>query len=268
MLKILLPIAANRSLYNQYARYYDQGQLHFSILMEQYLREVLAAHPPAVAAPHADHWIDLACGTGSLALMLADAGWDVLGIDRAPAMLREAQRKARYSGGQGRRLRLRRADMRDWQPGQPAAVVSCCFDSLNYLLDETDLAATFDCVWAALAPGGLWLFDMNTPYFLEHVWQPIEVDERDDYVHVMHSTFNVERCTSTLKMTGFIQRSDGLFDRFEEFHAERGYALATIRSLLKATGFAIEMIYECFVFSPPTPQSHRWLWVARKPLDP
>ena len=249
-------------MYSHYAQFYDQGQLHFSILMEQYIPEVLAVHAPPTKP---GRWIDLACGTGSLALMLADEGWDVLGIDRSAAMLREAQRKARGSAGRTRMLRFRRADMREWSVSEPVDCVSCCFDSLNYLLDETELANTFACVFEALLPGGLWLFDLNTPYFLEHIWQPVEVEEREGYVHVMQSQFNPERCLSSLTLTGFSRRPDGLYERFEEFHAERGYSEATIQRLLSAAGFGIEMLYECFILAPPNADTHRWLWVARKP---
>lgn len=246
-------------MYTEYARHYDEGQLHFSVLMYDYLQEVFDRHPPA-----GRRLIDLACGTGTLALMLADAGWDVLGIDAARGMLREAQRKARHGAGLDRSIRFRRADMRAWSVTTPVDVVTCCYDSLNYLLEEADLQATFAAVWAALKPGGLWIFDINTPYFLQHVWQPVEIEERQDYAHVMQTTFDPQRCLSTLTLTGFTRRTDGLYDRFIEHHAERGYAESALQCWLGDAGFAIEATYECFVFTEPTPISHRWLWVCRK----
>lgn len=246
-------------MYNDYARYYDDGQLHFSVLMFDYLQRVLERHPIPGRS-----MIDLACGTGTLALLHADLGWDVLGIDASREMLKVAQRKARGDLTQQRSIRFRRADMRDWQVSQPVQLVTCFYDSLNYLLEEADLNATFACVAAALEAGGRWIFDINTPYFLEHVWQPVEVDERDGYVHIMHSEFEPERCISWLQLTGFAQRSDGLFERFSEQHAERGYSQATLEQLLQANGFTIEAVYDCFVLTEPTPISHRWLWVCTK----
>ncbi len=248
-------------MYSAYARYYDAGQLHFSVLMYTYLADILDQHAPC---EQPGRWVDLACGTGTLALMLADDGWDVLGIDAATAMLQEAQRKARRSAGLQRSVRFRRADMRDWQVDTPVDVVSCCFDSLNYLLDLADIEATFRAVHAALRPQGLWLFDMNTPYFLETVWQPVEVEERAGYAHVMRSDFDAERCISWLTLIGFSRRADGLYARFEEQHAERGYSAATVQHALEAVGFSIEACYDCFVLSEPVPESHRWFWVARK----
>ena len=76
--------------YEHYAPFYDgSGQLRFAVLMAQYLREVLARHPaPGRRA------LDLACGTGTLALALADDGWQVVGLDESEPMLAQARAKA------------------------------------------------------------------------------------------------------------------------------------------------------------------------------
>ncbi|HRC74173.1 MAG TPA: class I SAM-dependent methyltransferase [Kouleothrix sp.] len=76
--------------YQAYAPFYDiTGQIRFAVLMAQYLREILGRHP----APRR-RALDLACGTGTLALMLADDGWDVVGLDVSEAMLGQARAKA------------------------------------------------------------------------------------------------------------------------------------------------------------------------------
>src|SRR5438105_1693910 len=96
-------------IYHDYAPFYDgSGQIRFVILMGQYLREVLAAHP--VAGRRA---LDLACGTGTLALILADAGWNVVGLDRSAAMLAIACDRAVELAD---RLTFIQGDMCDLQP--------------------------------------------------------------------------------------------------------------------------------------------------------
>jgi ubiquinone/menaquinone biosynthesis C-methylase UbiE len=76
--------------YQEYAPFYDgSGQMRFAILMDQYLSEVLARH--LVAGRRA---LDLACGTGTLALLLANAGWEVVGLDASAEMLAQAKAKA------------------------------------------------------------------------------------------------------------------------------------------------------------------------------
>ena len=77
-------------IYHEYAPFYDgSGQIRFAVLMGQYLEELLARHP--VAGRRA---LDVACGTGTLALLLADAGWKVVGLDSSQAMLAQARAKA------------------------------------------------------------------------------------------------------------------------------------------------------------------------------
>src|SRR5262245_35185881 len=77
-------------IYHDYAPYYDgSGQIRFAILTSQYLGEVLAHHP--VAGRRA---LDLACGTGVLAAILADDGWQVVGLDRSAPMLALARARA------------------------------------------------------------------------------------------------------------------------------------------------------------------------------
>src|SRR5688572_13640084 len=81
-------------IYHTYAALYDRsGQIRFSVLMQIYLPEVLAQHQ----AP-GKRMLDLACGTGTLALMQAEAGWEVIGLDASPAMLAEARRKQAAAG--------------------------------------------------------------------------------------------------------------------------------------------------------------------------
>ena len=87
----------NAMIYHDYAPFYDgSGQLRFAVLMGQYLRELLDRHP--VAGRRA---LDLACGTGTLALLLADDGWDVTGLDSSAAMLDQADAKAENMATRG-----------------------------------------------------------------------------------------------------------------------------------------------------------------------
>src|SRR5215208_5518047 len=85
-----MPRNYTMAIYQHYAPFYDgSGQIRFAALMGQYLREVLTRHP--VADRRA---LDLACGTGTLALILADDGWEVVGLDSSAPMLAIARARA------------------------------------------------------------------------------------------------------------------------------------------------------------------------------
>ena len=112
--------------------------------------------------------LDLACGTGTFALEMAGAGWQVTGLDLSPAMIARAEAKARALGDQAPRYVL--GDMRAIGLPGPFEVVTCFSDSLNHLPGEADLAATFEAVGRVIAPGGLFLFDTNTEETFRVLW--------------------------------------------------------------------------------------------------
>ncbi len=291
-------------IYDAYAPFYDgSGQIRFAILMNQYLRELLERHP--VAGRRA---LDLACGTGTLALMLSDEGWEVVGLDLSEPMLAQARAKAINVETPGR-VTFVRGDMRDIlatndqrpttnertdtarrrdgetathendhsvapSPRRPVApserssfdLVTCVYDTLNYLLTEEDLAACFSGVAGALAPGGLFVADMNTRHFLEHDWGACEVLEQPGFVQISQSAFEPATACSTMVVTGLAGDDEQGYRRFDETHVERAYAPETIAGLLEAAGLHVEGVYDCFTFQPVAERTQRIAWIARKPV--
>jgi SAM-dependent methyltransferase len=275
------------SIYYDYAPFYDgSGQLRFAVLMGQYLAEVLDRHPvPGRRA------LDLACGTGTLALLLVDAGWDVVGLDQSEAMLACARLKAAESDMPGRlafvqgdlrELRIENVELRKEQAISTSFsmkdsqfsilnaqfdLITCTYDSLNYLLDESDLAACFSGVERLLKPGGLFVADMNTRHFLEHDWGVCEVIERPGFIQVAQSHFDAATACSTMVLTGFAGDDERGYYRFDETHIERAYAPEVVAERLVAAGLAVEAAYDCFTFQPAYERSQRIAWVARKPVE-
>jgi len=266
--------------YHEYAPFYDgSGQMRFAILMDQYLSEVLARH--RVAGRRA---LDLACGTGTLALLLADAGWDVVGLDASATMLEQAKAKAAnletpgtatFVVGDMRTLGIENAELRTQNKlGDTSQfsilhsqfdLVTCFYDSLNYMLTESDLAACFRMAARALAPGGLFVADMNTRYFLEHDWGTCEVIEQTDFVQISQSYFDPATACSTMVLTGFAGDDERGYRRFDETHIERAYPPELVGALLESAGLHVEAAYDCFIFQPPCERTQRIAWIARKP---
>ncbi len=251
------------TMYDRYASVYDgSGQVRYSLLIAPYLAEVLERHP----APEG-RILDLACGTGTLALMLASEGHEVLGLDLSAAMLAQARAKAGYVETTGR-VDFVQGDMRHLAkllPPEQFGLVTSVYDSLNYLLSEEDLLACFQGIAHVLQAGGLFFGDMNTAYFLEHEWAPDEILEQTGYVQICRSSFDPQRCQMTMMLTGFVGNDQRGYERFDELHAERAYPVATVTALLQQAGLDFEAVYECFTFDEPGPRAHRTVWVARKP---
>jgi SAM-dependent methyltransferase len=142
-------------IYDTYADIYDAiGQGAFG---EQQARRLLARlnlTPQRV--------LDLACGTGVASLVFAAAGAYVVGVDRSPRMLSLAQAHAH---AQGLSLTLIESDIRQLGAlgDQQFDLITCFYNSLNYLLEDGDLEAVFRACKTLLAPQGRLCFDINTP---------------------------------------------------------------------------------------------------------
>jgi len=236
------------------------------------------------------HVVDVACGTGIAAAEFAQTGYRVTGVDRSPHMLAQARKRIDELGLQG--VTLVEADMRDLVLDEPADLVTCMYDSLNYLVREDDLAAAFRCAAAALHDGGLYVFDMNTIFGLAELWgtcDQIQCDT-DDWFIVSRTRWDHERSTNTLVFHGFIRRGRlpvvgaaslaveppvvsvapltvEPWERFRETHVQRGYPVAKIRGLLEQVGLAVLAVYDARTdgLAEPGPETARVLVVARKP---
>jgi len=212
--------------------------------------------------------LDLACGEGTFAVELAKRGYQVTGVDLSPEMLSLAREKAKEAGVE---VRFVEQDMRDLKLDERFDLVTCWYDSLNYLLEHDELVKTFHNVARVLSPGGLFIFDMNTRYGLAVGWQrhpcTVEVDRPDLFI-AHRPSYDYERNIATLRITGFIkekEREGECWRRVDEEHKERGYTLEEIREGLKRAGLEELACWgNLREMAPPKPDSGRVWFVAEK----
>lgn len=207
--------------------------------------------------------LDLACGTGNTTLPWAEKGLEVLGIDRSPHMLERARTKA---ASRGLRVRFLEADMTTFQVPAPVDLVTCLYDSLNYLLQPEQVRSTFARVRDALRPGGLFVFDVNTPEMIRRVQEGrIVVEDSPDVVLFWEDSVDVEGCLWEVLLTGFLKEGD-VYVRFCEVHRERGYSVHQLRGYLQAVGLRPLAAYEAFTFRAASIHTPRVCMVARRPV--
>jgi ubiquinone/menaquinone biosynthesis C-methylase UbiE len=245
-------------VYRDFAEYYD-------LLMQdapydewiQWVRQVLdryRIHPQVVA--------DLGCGTGTLSLRLAEQGFRVYAIDASEDMLAVAEGKRT---GHSRSLMFLQQDIR--QLRLPTAVdlaLSFC-DTLNYLLEDEHVRQTFHAVFCQLNDGGIFVFDMHTPYKLKHrLGNQVFYEIRPEIAYIWESSFDENRCLVEYDLTFFAEVEDGLYRRFHERHLQRAYADEEIRQWLFDAGFQTVDLFADFRWEQPTETSERWFFVARK----
>ncbi len=244
-------------IYERYAEIYDRsGQIGFSLRMIPHLLELLERR-----GFQGETMLDLACGTGTVALAFAQRGWRVYGVDASAAMLAQARQKAAETG---LAPLLSQQDMRAFALPEPVDLITCLFDSLNYLLAIEDLRQTFTRVAAHLKPGGLFICDMNTIWALQEIWDHhTYFQDGDDLSVVMQSEYAEEAHIVAVKVVAFVARA-GLYERIEETHLERGYHERTVTAAMERAGLAVLDHYEAFTFDPPNSRTPRILWVATR----
>ena len=203
---------------------------------------------------------DLACGTGSVTVLLAQRGIQVTGVDLSEEMLTQAQQKAQglavppvFVCQNLRGLRLPR--------GVDLAV--CALDSLDYITDPADCEAAIRRVYKTLNPGGIFIFDVNTPEKLRAMDGQVFLDEDDDVYCVWRGEFNEQTNICTYGMDLF-QREGKTWRRSYEEHCEYAYSVEQLTGYLKAAGFSHIRVYGDRSFDAPKPGEQRIYFSARK----
>lgn len=204
--------------------------------------------------------LDLGCGTGTIACLLAERGYEVLAADGSGEMLTQAAAKA--EGLDRPPLFLQQA-MPRLRLARPVDAVVSTLDSLNYLTAERDLRETFRRVRRCLKPGGLFLFDVNTPYKLRRMDGQLYMDETEEAVCVWRTFFSEKKRVCTYQVDLFRLRPDGAWDRSFEEHRERAWSEEKLRNCLSEAGFSSVRLTGDLTDKPPRPDEDRWQFEAR-----
>ena len=179
--------------------------------------------------------LDLACGTGSLTRLLALRGYEMIGADISEEMLAQAAEKCRGAGDPAPIFLHQAMEELDLYGTIDACV--CCLDSVNYVTRSGKLARAFQRVHTFLMPGGLFLFDINTPDKLRGLDGQMFLDETEDAYCVWRAEYAPRRRICTYGMDIF-QRTEGdLWQRWEEVHEEFAYEPEELEQMLRQAGF-------------------------------
>jgi len=205
--------------------------------------------------------LDLACGTGSLSVLLAQRGYRVLGADLSEDMLAVAYEKSMHM--EENRPYFIHQSMQKLRLPYTVDCVVCCLDSLNYLTNPEDCRTAIRRVYQALSPGGIFLFDVNTPEKLRAMDGQVFLDEDDDVYCVWRASFSQEERICAYGMDIF-QRIGPVWHRSEEEHLEYAYEPEELRSYLEEAGFTGITIYGDRSLQPPREGEQRIYFAACK----
>lgn len=204
--------------------------------------------------------VDLACGTGSVTALLAKKGIPVIGVDLSEEMLSVAQQKTQDL--LPRPMFLHQDLSRLYLPrGVDLAV--CALDSLDYITDPACCAAAIRRIYRCLNPGGIFIFDVNTPEKLRAMDGQVFLDEDENVYCVWRGDFDKKSNICTYGMDLF-QRQGKLWHRSLEEHREYAYSQEQLTGYLKSAGFTGIRVYGDRKYTAPEPGEQRIYFSARK----
>ena len=189
--------------------------------------------------------LDLACGTGVMTELLAEAGYDMIGIDQSEEMLERALDRKEQSGHD---ILYLCQDMREFELyGTVRAIVSVC-DSMNYVLEEE---AFLDILTAAaenyLDYGGLFLFDLNTEYkYRMLLGEQTIAENRGEGSFIWENSYDEEEKINEYELTLFIREDSGYYRKYEEVHYQRAYPLDTVKELVARSGLKLLQVCDAY----------------------
>jgi len=218
------------ALYDAIARIYDPWSRSVTEDVDFYVEQSLASGGPVV---------ELAVGTGRIAVPIAEAGIHVIGVDQSAEMLAIAAELARTRGVE-RLVDLRVGDLREPPVTERVPLVVCPFRSLLHMPGDDEKLLALRAARGLLEPGGCFVFDVFAP--------------SDDDVEETHGRW--------------LEREPGIFERADWDRTNRrlvlsvrsGDAAATMElhwlnavewlRLLRETGFEVEALWGWFDLRP------------------
>ncbi len=257
--------------YHAIARVYDRlnAEIDYSAwadFIESCFDRFLKVRPKLV--------LDLACGTGSMTLQLDRRGYDMIGIDGSADMLSRAYMRTE----EGQNILFLQQDMRSFELYGTVGAITCCLDSLNYLLSVNDLFLCFSCVQNYLDKDGLFLFDVNTPFKFENIYgnqcyiledeipcgeSEEATDETAQIYCGWQNFYHPDTKNCDFKLTLFEELPNGTYRRSEEYQTEHCFSLEEIKDTLEKAGMEFLGVWSDFRFSSPTPSCERWYIAAK-----
>jgi ubiquinone/menaquinone biosynthesis C-methylase UbiE len=259
------------SEYDLHADTYDTRYADYRIDVPFYVEEARRAGSPV---------LELACGTGRVAIPVAQAGVEVVGIDSSPAMLHHFREQLpELPPVVGERITLYDADMRDFELGaERFSLVYCPFRAFLHLMSVEDQLATLHSVHRHLRPGGrlaLNFFNPSvthiarglaghgpTPQRIEEFAHPVSGHQVIVYITTKHDV--AEQIIRHYRIEEELDEDGRVIQRTYKPLTLRWIYRFEFEHLLARCGFDVEALYGAFDRRPFTGDKDELIWIARK----
>ncbi len=207
--------------------------------------------------------LDLGCGTGTLSFLLEKVGYDIIGVDASEDMLIVANEKKPYEGSSALFL-CQKAEELDLYGTIDCAVSS--LDTVNHIDSLEKVQGAIEKVSLFMNMGGIFIFDMNTPYKHEKVLgNNTFIYDMDEVYCAWQNTYDHNTKTTTIDLDFFIKNEDDdLYERYGESFCEYSYSVEDIKCILEKSGFELLGMYDDYSDKGVSEQTERITFVAEK----
>lgn len=159
-------------------------------------------------APDAERrMLDVGCGTGIVTAAFQEAGYEVTGVDISEPMLAQARQRL------GKQATLLHADASDFQVDGQFPFALSTYDIPNHIGDPGRIRSYLECVFAAVEPGGWFVFDVATPAGLRSI-NNAQVRETEESILLYRGALDETAGYGVYRISGVVRAPDGRYDRF------------------------------------------------------
>ena len=207
--------------------------------------------------------LDLGCGTGTLSFLLEQKGYDIIGVDASEDMLMVANEK-KYDENSSAMFLCQKGEELDLYGTIDCAVSS--LDTINHIDSLEKIEKAFSLVSLFMNMGGIFIFDMNTPYKHEKILgDNTFVYDMDEVYCVWQNSFNIKERTTNIDLDFFIKNEDDEgYERYGESFCEYSYSVEDIVKIIEKTGFTLLGMYDDYSDNSPSEKTERITFVCKK----
>ncbi len=205
--------------------------------------------------------LDLACGTGSLSLELADKGYDVVSVDASEEMLSEAISKPHTFGNPT----FLNQTMQSLNLFGTIDAAVCCLDSINHLKSKADVKRAIERVALFMNEGAIFIFDVNTLYkHCEILGDNTFIYDTDDVYCVWQNNYCEKNGKIEISLDFFEPQEDGSYLRQVESFCEYYYDDDFLTKCINKSKMTVLARYNDFTYEPINDKTQRIVYVCRK----
>jgi SAM-dependent methyltransferase len=226
------------NVFNKYAKYYDLLYNEKDYETEIFFLEKIFS---AYAKRPVRDILDLGCGTGGHSILLAQRGYQVVGIDQSEEMLSEAEIKTKGLTSPLIAPKFQKGDIRNFRTDQKFDAVISMFAVMSYMISNNDLLDAVKTAKNHLKPGGLFYFDawFGPAVLTEKPSDRYKIIKSDNeqIIRFAQPNTSIENQTVDVKYKILQISNNIVLNEIDEIHTMRYFFPQEIIFYLKSVGF-------------------------------